>query len=138
MALKVFLDTNILTDHIQNRNHFSVEVVRACELGKVQGYVSSASLYTLVFLVKKYSSENPRLILEYYLDLVEPIQTNKENLYASLASSFSDLEDAFQYHTALNERGMDYFITNNTRDFKHANPKLPVISAQSFIKILNK
>lgn len=138
MALKVFLDTNILTDHVQNRNPFSVEVIKFCELGRVQGFISSASFYTLVFLIKKYSSANPRLVLEYYLELVEPITTSKENLFASLASSFLDLEDAFQYHTALNEKGMDYFITNNVKDFRHANPKLPVISAQNFIKLINK
>lgn len=95
MALKVFLDTNIITDHIQNRNDFSIEVVKLCELGKIQGYVSSASFYTLVFLVKKYSTTNPRLVLENYLEMVELIPTSKENLFGSFASSFTDLEDAF-------------------------------------------
>jgi hypothetical protein len=137
MALKVFLDTNILTDHIQNRNSFSIEVIKLCELGKIQGYVSSASFYTLVFLVKKYSTLSPRSVLDYYLEMVEPLPTSKENLFGSLASSFTDLEDAFQYYTALNERGMDYFVTNNVKDFKYANPSLPVLSAQGFIKVIN-
>ncbi len=136
MALKVFLDTNIITDHIQNRNNFSIEVIKLCELGRVRGYVSSASFYTLVFLVKKYSTKNPRTVLEYYLDMVELIPTTKDNLFGSFASSFTDLEDAFQYFTAMNEKSMDYFITNNVKDFKNANPKLPVLSAQNFIKLI--
>jgi hypothetical protein len=138
MALKVFLDTNILTDHIQNRNNYSIEIIKMCELGKVHGYVSASSFYTLVFLIQKHSTLNPRSVLEHYLEMVEPLPTTKENLYGSLSSSFKDLEDAFQYHTALDEKGMSYFITNNVKDFKYANPKLPVLSAQNFIERVAK
>ena len=78
------------------------------------------------------------MVLDQYLEIVEPLTTTKENLFGSLASSFSDLEDAFQYHTALNEKGLNYFITNNVKDFKHVNPKLPVLSAQAFTKLIKE
>ena len=51
----------------------------------------------------------------------------------ALNSKFKDKEDALQYYTAL-YHGADYFITRNTKDYKHKTIALPVFSPQEFMK----
>ena len=54
-------------------------------------------------------------------------------------SNFTDVEDAIQYFTALEHEKIDYFITRNTKDFRMAEPHLPVLSPSQFLKLfLNK
>ncbi len=52
----------------------------------------------------------------------------------ALHAGFLDLEDAVQYHTALQIKGIDYFITSNIKDYKKASAQLPVITPKQFIK----
>ena len=48
----------------------------------------------------------------------------------SLASEFSDFEDAIQYYTAI-ENGIEIIITRNKKDFRHST--LPVLSAREYL-----
>jgi predicted nucleic acid-binding protein len=138
MAFKVFLDTNIFIDHLQERDKNSIEIIRYCELEKVEGYASSSSFYTIAYLTEKYSGTNARSVIERYANLVKLVPTNSENIFASLSSSFRDLEDSFQYFTALNVHDINFFITNNTKDFKGAFQKFPVITPVNFIKMISQ
>ncbi|MDO5510768.1 MAG: hypothetical protein Q4F57_08730 [Weeksellaceae bacterium] len=63
--------------------------------------------------------------------LVEVLPIDNKILKLSLASDFSDFEDAIQYYSAI-ENGMDVIITRNKKDFKSIN--LPVLSAKEFLK----
>jgi hypothetical protein len=77
-------------------------------------------------------------ILQEINQFINIIPTYQNNLDSSYSSGFNDLEDAFQYFTALNESDMDYFITNNVKDFKSALSKLPVITAKNLITKFSK
>ncbi len=68
--------------------------------------------------------------------LVSLISTTSENLYAAYASRFTDLEDAFQYFTARNQPDLNYFVTNNIKDFRSVDRALPVITPENLFKKL--
>jgi hypothetical protein len=56
----------------------------------------------------------------------------EDDLAQALHSNFNDFEDALQYYTAL-RCGMEYILTRNIRDYRHAH--LKVMTAAEFIKI---
>jgi predicted nucleic acid-binding protein len=137
MAFKVFLDTNIILDHLQKRNPYSVEIIKYCELKKVEGFTSTASFYTIAYFTEKYKTVSPKLVIRKYANLIHLIPTSNENISTALSSAFSDLEDAFQYFTALNINDLDFFITNNSKDFESVHTKLPIVTSIDFVKMFS-
>ncbi len=136
MTSKVFLDTNIFLDHLLARNSHSIGVVKLCERRIISGFASSASFYTLAYIIEDKLKKSAQPILLDYCQFIETISTTQENLNIALMSNFRDTEDAFQYYTALNEKGLNYFVTSNPRDFKAAHSKLAVISPKEFMSII--
>ena len=137
MEFKIFLDTNIFLDHLQDRNKFSTQIIKLCERNDIDAFASTASFYTLAYFIGKYTELNIRRTLEGYSELIELIPTTKENLYGAYQSGFKDMEDAFQYYTALNEADLNFFVTNNIKDYKRIFSRLPVIAAKNFIDLMN-
>lgn len=134
MVYNVFLDTNIFLDHLLDRDAHSSALLKACEEGVVYGYASSASFYTLVYVIQKsVSVTESKKIIGNYLRFISILPTHKNTLRISLDASFNDLEDAFQYFTALEEDQLDFFVTNNLRDYQKVSQQLPVISPKKFV-----
>lgn len=134
MAFSVFLDTNIFLDHLLDRDAHSSAVLKSCEDGLVHGYASSASFYTLAYVIRKsVSAAETKKTLGDYLRFISILPAHKHELRISLDASFSDLEDAFQYFTALQEEKLDFFLTNNLKDFQKVSQQLPVINPKRFI-----
>jgi len=138
MAYRIFLDTNILADHLLDRNSDSSTIINLIESGQLTGFASSASFFTLAYIIEDRLKIKSQPILQKINRFITTIPTTQHNLDYGYSSGFNDMEDAFQYFTALNEPGMDYFITNNVKDFKSAILKLPVSTAKNFITILSK
>ncbi len=134
MAFSVFLDTNIFLDHLLDRDVHSSALLKSCEEGVVHGFASSASLYTLAYVIRKsVSAAETKKLLGDYLRFISILPTHKHDLRISLDASFNDLEDAFQYFTALQEEKLDFFITNNLKDFQKVSRQLPVVNPRKFI-----
>ena len=130
--MKLFLDTNILSEYLCNRKHAAtVEKILLCvEKGEIEGCVSVGSFYTLTYLIdvelkrgkQLYNPERlillrnilKRILLQYQLVATTDL------LLAVSDEQFTDLEDSYQYHTALFAQ-CDFFITLNEKDFRSAN-----------------
>ena len=138
MTSKIFLNTNIFLDHLLGRNLQSVEIIKLCEQKFISGFASSASFYTLSYIIQARLKKTANPILRDYSRFIEVIPTTQENVNFALNATFNDTEDAFQYYTALNESGLNYFVTNNIKDFKAMHAKLPVVSAKEFMTIILK
>jgi hypothetical protein len=72
------------------------------------------------------------------LTYIQFAETSKSSFSQALNTGFTDLEDAVQYCTALQIKGVDYFLTSNTRDYRKASAQLPVITATQFIRMYNR
>ena len=138
MTLKGFLDTNIFLDHLFQRNRDSEQIIRLCEQKHFVGFASSASFNTLAYVIQERLKKEVHPVLRQFSKLIEMVPTSQEDIDQALDSNFEDIEDAFQYYTALNVKTLDYFITDNTKDYKtHFKLpfKLPIVSASDFVKI---
>ncbi len=68
-----------------------------------------------------------------FIDFCSVISGGKEAFLNSLNSNFNDKEDGLQYFTAVANK-MDFLITRDKKDFKHANGKVPILSPKEFFE----
>lgn len=127
---RVFIDTNVLIDLLADRKPFSkqaIEIFSRAENGKIKLFVSSHSIATTHYLLKKYLNEkNLRSLLNDLLDYVSVVPIDMDLLKKGLRSKHGDFEDALQIICASSVDRMDGLITRNVRDFKGA--EIPVLT----------
>jgi predicted nucleic acid-binding protein len=135
-VLKVFADTNILIDFIEQRP-FDIENTNQLFLlaqnHELEICTSEAVISTAYYITRQAAQ------IERALHLLKIICTPAGILQTAFNSSFKDKEDAMLYYGALNA-GMDYFLTRNESDFKnHALKQLPVMNVKPFFnKVINR
>lgn len=129
MKSKVFLDTNVVIDHITQRSTYpSEKLFKAIEENQIDAYISVGSMYTITYytemFLKKQGYQKPlsieylRGILDSLIQIVEIAPLNKANVQAGIENPlFSDIEDSYQYQAALSAE-CDILLTRNTKDFK--------------------
>ena len=127
--LKVFADTNILIDFIEQRP-FDIEYTNRLFLlaqnHELEIYTSESVISTAYYISRQAEQ------IEKALYLLKIICTPAGILQTAFNSSFKDKEDAILYFGALNA-GMNYFLTRNESDFKkHALKQLPVLNVKYF------
>ena len=135
---KVFADTNVILDHALGRAfaNEAEKILTLSERGKIICYISSGALYTLAYVLGKAIKDidvvREKLLL--YLTLATPISNLPYNFEQAISDkAFDDVEDAFQYYTALHA-GCDFFVTSNLKDFKKGETsKLPVLKPDDFL-----
>lgn len=129
MALKIFVDTNILIDFIEQRP-FDIESTNSLFLLAQNDEIelhTSESVIATAFYITRLAEQ-----IEKVLYLLNIIYIPSGVLQTAFKSNFKDKEHAILYYGALHA-GMDYFITRNEVDFKkHLSKQLPVISVKYF------
>ncbi|MBQ9232274.1 MAG: PIN domain-containing protein [Prevotella sp.] len=146
--MKIFCDTNVLLEYIQQRKHVR-EVEQVLEFAVANNhelYISFGSFYTLTYLIERYLKEenlekNVRLeklrtILNGILDLFQFAVQDPQSIVDGVNDKlFSDLEDSYQAHTAISE-SCDLILTINVKHFRLIMEKGPieVLSPQDFIQ----
>lgn len=140
MAYKLFLDSDVLLDVILNRASFidqSLELFFHRSDETVQLFTSSSIIINTQYIGEK---QIGRLLtktgMKKLLNYLEIVSPSKDCILRAYHSNFTDVEDAIQYFTALDQEEIDYFITRNTKDFKMAEPYLPVLTPSQFLRLL--
>ena len=124
---KVFLDTNVILDHALDRVYAdeAEKIFALSEEGKISCYISTGSVYTLAYILEK-ATKNTDIVREkllQYLTFITPVSNLPFYVEQAISDkTFDDIEDAFQYYTAL-QTGCDFFVTANIKDFKKCEQK---------------
>ena len=117
MKAKVFPDTNIIPDILDDQRPFS-----------------TASLQLWQQVEDDDINAKRLSILSGLLDFVEVLPCNTIICQKAIQSNFPDFEGAVLYQPAL-ENGMNYFITNDSKALrKRGAPLLPLLTAAEFLK----
>ena len=134
----LFLDTNIVMDLLERREPYCDDAVRLFTMAynrQVKLVVSPMTYTTASYLLRKHGSEGVRNLLANFRRLSRVATTNEHTVDDSLASQFTDFEDAMQYYTALRAKA-DVIVTRNGKDF--TNSKIPVMTAAEFLATINE
>lgn len=133
----VFVDVNICIDLLAKRNPFYKDAAmlfsRADE-GTISVSVSSLSFVIIDYILKShYKVASSRKILSKFKSLINIYSVDDKIIQLSLASGFSDFEDAVQHFTAV-ENGAGAIITRNKSDFKAS--LIPVLTPAEYLKTI--
>ena len=134
MANKLFLDTNIIVDYVQERNYeldAINEIMYLAELQNLELFISESVITTTLYLLQKQKIDALSVLREI-CKVVNVIPFSKDILYHSL-EKYKDIEDGMLYFSASKAK-MNYFITRNVKDFVFTFPSLPVMSPTNFLK----
>lgn len=143
MAYKLFVDTNVYLDFLMHRGtewQHAENVLELAEKNNIEIFTSASCLLNLMYIMRSQKLQNNEIVVQVNNILTYSKLANPGNIVfqTALSVGFSDPEDAVQYYTALHIKGIDYFITSNTKDYKKATPQLPVITPRQFMTIYNK
>jgi predicted nucleic acid-binding protein len=120
MMDKLFIDSDIILDLIQERENYSdaVKLFSLIEENKVAGYVSPLIFANLFYILRKQESNTFAIqVLTRLKALLHILTINEKIIELALSSGFKDFEDAIQFYSAL-EANMGYLLTRNKEDYK--------------------
>jgi predicted nucleic acid-binding protein len=132
---KIYLDTNVILEHAMQRNNYLQvrEIFHLAELDAIECYTSAATFFTIAFFLRK--EKNAKQVFKDYFSFIKVVSTNDSDLHAAVNSSFIDIEDGFQYYSALKK--CDVFVTFNKKDFsRHLHKSLPCLTPLEFLKAI--
>jgi predicted nucleic acid-binding protein len=140
MAVKSFIDTNILLDIFDPLRPYHIEARQLfdhLDLDKFQAYYTESVITTFAYVIRK------DFLPDDICQIVDSLNKKMillpcSNLAVKLAAVKlpPDFEDALLYEIALHHQ-LDFFITSNTKDFKKIQVQvLPVLTAANFNKLL--
>ena len=131
---KVFLDTNIIIDLLAQREPFYKDaqaLFTLADQGQIELQISALSFANASYALSKYHQvATAKKYLQQFKVLASILPLDDKTIELALASEFQDIEDGFQYFTALTH-GAQVIITRNKKDFKSA--QLPVLNASEYL-----
>ena len=134
--MKILLDTNIIIDVLTKRAGYeqSLALIRYCELGKAEGFISATTVTDVVYIMRKHiPPAQVREAVQTLLVIVDVASVLKGDISAAFLSDMQDFEDAVQAACAL-RIGVKYLVTRNLKDFDKS--PVPAISPDTMLDIL--
>jgi len=121
MSLKVYIDTNVYLNSIENRDkEVSKNVLAFLAQKDVQLYLNDLSIINIHYIAKKKRTrEEITQILKIILRKQEIVSIDKHIIENSLDSEFKDFEDGVQYFCARRVDA-DLILTSNKKDFLYS------------------
>ena len=131
--MKVFLDTNILMDFVENREsrEYAETIIELGKTGAIQLFASYLSFANMGYILRRRSKEDRYRLLSSVRNIVTVLPCDDKQLDEALANPVNDYEDMLQYQCAV-AAGCDVIVTNNKRDF-YEFCKLPFLTSEEFL-----
>jgi len=136
----LFLDTNVLLDHLLPNRKFhqvTTDLLMRSDQHNIRLNLSVSSVCTLSYFLEKHKTPISKVsgTLNRIADAYLIVGTTNSVLRRAASSNFKDLEDAILYFTAV-ENACKAFITQNTKDFPEPHV-IPVYTPTQMLKELN-
>src|SRR5690606_10288950 len=135
MSPRIFLDTNVISDLLGEREPFYLATAKLASLADnnlITLVASPISFTTVSYILSKFeTSKVVREKLRKFKILCEICSLDEHIIEKGLNSSFKDFEDSLQYFSAVSAN-CDIIITRNAKDFKSS--LLPVMNVEEYLK----
>ena len=134
---RIFLDTNILIDYIDNRaGADDAEQIFACGFsGEALLFASSLTFANMAYIIKGRAQEERYEALRKMAGVVEILPLGKEEVLSAIAQPAPDFEDMLQYQCAKTA-DCDYIVTNDRRHYEFSS--IPHFSSAVFVEQLDE
>lgn len=131
MSIKIFIDTNIFMNSIENRDSWiSKEILLFLKRINADSYLNDLSIINIYYITRKSTNrEKIKVSLETILAEQNIVSIDREIIENALNSNFKDFEDGVQYFYAKRIEA-DLIITDNKSDF--INSDIKVMTAKEF------
>jgi len=135
--MRVLIDTNIILDVLCNRADFaedSATVMKQCELGIIEGYVSALSFPNIAYIMRReLTKEKTKEIISNLCMIFKAEDLKSEDIIKAADLLFDDYEDALQSACASRIKAQ-YIVTRNIKDF--SNSRIPAIKPSELLEII--
>ena len=130
---KVFLDTNILMDFVENREkrEYAETIIELGKTGVIQLFASYLSFANMGYILRKRQQEERYRMIRNARKIVIVLPCDVAQLDRALTNPVKDYEDMLQYECAL-AAGCDVVVSNNKRDFQEFC-QLPFLTSEEFL-----
>ncbi len=132
---KICLDTDVVLDHLADRQPFAEYAHRLfalAETGELTVCVSSLSFSNLYYILRKLKGRADALALLGKLKLLARVSAVTDaEINSALSSSFKDFEDAIQHFAAKAEGGVSAIVTRNKADY--SSSEIPTLSPEEYL-----
>ena len=134
---RIFLDTNILNDYIDNRaGADDAEQLFACGFsGEAKLFASSLTFANMAYIIKGRTQEEKYDALRQMAGVVEILPLGKQEVMAAIDQPSPDFEDMLQYLCAK-AAGCDVIVTNDRRHYDFS--EIPHITSANFVEHLDE
>ena len=128
--MKVFLDTNILMDFVDNRENreYAKNIIELGKCGIIQLFASHLSFANMGYILRHRTQEERYRMIR---NATTVLPCDATQLDCALATPVKDYEDMLQYQCAL-AAGCDVIVTNNKRDF-YEFCQIPFLTSEEFL-----
>jgi predicted nucleic-acid-binding protein len=137
--MKVFLDTNIILDFLEQRGDHTLYAATIFQLGidkEIDLFVTDLSIVNVVYILRKtFGKQRMYEILQVLRKFVTVIDIGEEVIDEAIAMKGKDFEDVVQF-MAAKKKSMECIITRNKKDFSES--RVPVYTPEDFLLRLNK
>jgi predicted nucleic acid-binding protein len=130
---RIFLDTNVLIDYIDNRaGADDAEQIFACGFsGEVLLFASSLTFANMAYIIKGRTREEKYDALSQMAGVVEIVDLRKQEVMAAIDHPVKDFEDMLQYQCAK-AAGCDIIVTNDRRHYDFSD--IPHCTSADFVE----
>lgn len=140
MAYNCFLDADVILDFLMERHpyyNYSRQIFERKLSGSINIYTNAAIILNVQYISQKIIGKARAVqSIQKLLMLLNICFISKETIFKAYNSSFTDVEDAVQYYSAAADKAIDFFVTRNVKDYKHADEHLKIITPAEALKII--
>ncbi|MDZ7772398.1 MAG: PIN domain-containing protein [Balneolaceae bacterium] len=134
MEIRALLDVNICLDAMLDRQPFSdsaLRILQSVERQIITGVVPAISFDTIFYLLRPaMGTDAAHSRVRELSRHVRIGAVTEATVRKAIDAGWKDLEDAIQYHTALQSE-CDVLVTRNVADFK--GREIPILTPEEFL-----
>ena len=134
MSHRLFLDTNVLLDHLLDREPFAddaTELWSMAERREVVGLVAAISFNFVYYIVRHEADERAaRRAIKGLRDVFETAEVDAQIINQAIDSGFADFEDAIQHACAIRAQA-SHLVTRDLVGFRRS--EVAVVSPHSYL-----
>lgn len=130
---RIFLDTNILIDYIDNRKGAddAEQIFAGGFSGEALLFASSLTFANMAYIIKGRTQEEKYDALRQMAGIVDILPLGKDEILDAISQPVKDFEDMLQYQCAKNA-SCDYIVTNDRRHYEFSD--IPHFTSADFVE----